>query len=243
MFSYNLIKPGYSSSQQVASENIENTWTYMCLVTSVTSICNLMDCSLPGSSIHGILQVRILELVAGPSSRESSQPRDRTQISLIAVGFFSAEPHGMPMNVYVYDYKHETYMSYIWSKVLSREISIARSPLYCFWIALFCKVSSAEGIGNQKVTQTVAYKVCERSWSFPHTDLYSLHGFTLQLWWLQIWNCRERFWESKGRNTSSSVLVLGAYHSMALRLCLLYFRLYFMLLSHCSLPCSLIPGK
>ena len=38
-----------------------------------------MDCNLPGSSVHGILQARILEWVALAFSRESSQPRDRTQ--------------------------------------------------------------------------------------------------------------------------------------------------------------------
>ena len=43
-----------------------------------------MDCSLPGSSIHGILQARILEWVAISFSRASSQPRDRTQVSHIA---------------------------------------------------------------------------------------------------------------------------------------------------------------
>ena len=42
-----------------------------------------MDCSPPGSSVHGILQVRILEWVAMPSSRGSSQPRDWTCISSI----------------------------------------------------------------------------------------------------------------------------------------------------------------
>ena len=38
--------------------------------------CNPMNCSLPGSSVHGILQTRILEWVAIPFSRGSSQPRD-----------------------------------------------------------------------------------------------------------------------------------------------------------------------
>ena len=38
--------------------------------------CNPMDCSLPGSSVHGILQARILEWAAMPSSRGSSRPRD-----------------------------------------------------------------------------------------------------------------------------------------------------------------------
>ena len=48
-----------------------------------------MDYSLPGSSTTGILQARILEWVVFPSSRESSQPRDRTQVSHIASGFFT----------------------------------------------------------------------------------------------------------------------------------------------------------
>ena len=42
-----------------------------------------MDCSLPGSSLQGILQARVLEWVAISFSRGSSQPRDRTQVSLI----------------------------------------------------------------------------------------------------------------------------------------------------------------
>ena len=43
-----------------------------------------MDCSLPSSLVHGILQARILEWVAISFSRESSQPRDRIHISHIA---------------------------------------------------------------------------------------------------------------------------------------------------------------
>ena len=40
------------------------------------TFCNSVDCNLPGSSVHGILQARILEWVAMPFSRGSSQPRD-----------------------------------------------------------------------------------------------------------------------------------------------------------------------
>ena len=47
------------------------------------TLCNPMDCSPPGSSVHGILQARILEWVAMPSSRGSSQPRDQTCVSYI----------------------------------------------------------------------------------------------------------------------------------------------------------------
>ena len=51
-----------------------------CLVTqSCLTLCNPMDCSPPGSSVHGILQARILEWVAIPFSRGSSQRRNWTQ--------------------------------------------------------------------------------------------------------------------------------------------------------------------
>ena len=49
-----------------------------------------MDCSPPGSSVHGILQARILEWIATPHSSGSFQPKDRTQVSLIAGRFFTS---------------------------------------------------------------------------------------------------------------------------------------------------------
>ena len=52
-------------------------------------LCDPMDCSPPGSSVHEILQAKILEWVAVPSSRGSSQPRDRTWVSHIAGRFFT----------------------------------------------------------------------------------------------------------------------------------------------------------
>ena len=58
--------------------------TQLCL-----TLCDSMDYSLPGSSVHRILQARILEWVAIPFSRESSQPRDRTQVSHTAGIFFT----------------------------------------------------------------------------------------------------------------------------------------------------------
>ena len=59
-----------------------------------------MDCSPPGSSVHGIFQARILEWVAMPSSRGPSQPRDRTHVSCvfcIAGRFFTTESPGKPL--------------------------------------------------------------------------------------------------------------------------------------------------
>ena len=50
---------------------------------SCLTLCDPMDCGLPGSSIQGILQARILEWVAISFSRGSSQPRDQIQVSCI----------------------------------------------------------------------------------------------------------------------------------------------------------------
>ena len=47
---------------------------------SCPTLCDPMDCSLPGSSVHGIFQARILKWVAISISRGSSQPRDQTQV-------------------------------------------------------------------------------------------------------------------------------------------------------------------
>ena len=55
------------------------------------TLYNAMHYSLPGPSVHGVLQARVLEWVAMPSSKESSQLRDRTVflMSTLAGGFFT----------------------------------------------------------------------------------------------------------------------------------------------------------
>ena len=70
---------------------------------SCPTLCDPLDCSLPGSSIHGIFQVRVLEWVAISFSRGPSRPRDRTQVSHIADRCFTAlpsEPPGKPTVYY-----------------------------------------------------------------------------------------------------------------------------------------------
>ena len=60
-------------------------------------LCDAMGYSLPGSSVHGISQARILEWVAIPFSRGSSRPRDQTcllHLPALAGGFFTTEPPG-----------------------------------------------------------------------------------------------------------------------------------------------------
>ena len=54
------------------------------MLQSCPALCNPVDCSPPGSSVHGILQVRIQYWVAVPSSGGSSQPRDQTRVFYIS---------------------------------------------------------------------------------------------------------------------------------------------------------------
>ena len=83
---FSKLTPRTLSVTSVISQGIVHTIVLYCpchsplhmyLVTqSCPTLCNPMDCRPPGSSVHGILQARILEWVAMPSSRGSSQPRD-----------------------------------------------------------------------------------------------------------------------------------------------------------------------
>ena len=58
---------------------------YACMLIQLClTLCDPTDCSPPGSSVHGILQARILEWVAMPFSRGSFPPRDRTRVSYIS---------------------------------------------------------------------------------------------------------------------------------------------------------------
>ena len=71
---------------------VSSQWsTVLCLVAQLClTVCDPMDCSPPGSSVHGTLQAGILEWVAIPSSRGSSQPRDQSQVSCTAGRFFTS---------------------------------------------------------------------------------------------------------------------------------------------------------
>ena len=63
-------------------------WKKVLVAQSCWTLCDPKDGSPPGSSVHGIVQARILEWITIPVSRGSSQPRDRTQVSRIVGRFF-----------------------------------------------------------------------------------------------------------------------------------------------------------
>ena len=102
-FLYRLIQSGFYECFKITWK--EYMWIYryarickykdMCMCDSVVelcakslqlclTLCDPLDCRPPGSSVHRILQARILELVAIPFSRGSSRPRDWTCISCVS---------------------------------------------------------------------------------------------------------------------------------------------------------------
>ena len=117
--------------------------THACMLSlqSCLTLSDPMDCSLPGCSVHGILQARILEWAAMPSSRGSFPPRDQTQVSrhcCTAGGLFTTEPPGKPRSTGVDS------LSLLHADLLDPGIELGYPALqadsYC-WVtreALFC---------------------------------------------------------------------------------------------------------
>ena len=62
----------------MSTKNRNYTGVDVLIAQLCQTLCNLMDCSPPGSSVHGILQARILEWVTISFFRESSQSKDQT---------------------------------------------------------------------------------------------------------------------------------------------------------------------
>ena len=76
----------YSSLSSVLGvlHSLSHGADYSCWAQSYAALCDPIDCSPPGSSVHGILQARILKWVAISHSRGSSQPRDWSCVSCVS---------------------------------------------------------------------------------------------------------------------------------------------------------------
>ena len=95
LVSRNKVDSAASWAVTEGGKESEGPWLLLllgaCLVAqSCPTLCDPMDCNPPGSSVHGILQSRILEWVVISFCRGSSQPKDQTQVSCIAGGFFTS---------------------------------------------------------------------------------------------------------------------------------------------------------
>ena len=87
----------YTRHSQVERSGM-NLKLKLMMLMSVCSHSQIMGCSPAGSSVHGILQARLLEWVTMPSSRGSSQPRVQTRVSCIAADSLPSQPPGKLQN-------------------------------------------------------------------------------------------------------------------------------------------------
>ena len=76
-------KPTWRVGQRPAQASLQRGQRESEVAQSCLTLCNPIDCSLPGSSVHGIFQAIVLEWIAISFSRRSSQPRARTLVSCI----------------------------------------------------------------------------------------------------------------------------------------------------------------
>ena len=106
------------SASKIDCGSVDKPWNW----SQTPTLWDPMDYSSPGSSVHGILQARILELVAISFSRESSQPRDRTWVSCIAGRFITiwttGEAHIISYAVLSHfssvQFRHSVMSSFLW---------------------------------------------------------------------------------------------------------------------------------
>ena len=162
-----------------------------CLVTqSCPTLCDPMDCSLPGSSVHGIFQARILEWVAISFSRGSSRPRDRTRVSHVAGRHFT-----------------------VWA---TREVKGCWAPKnWCFWTVVLEK--TLESSLDSKEFKLINPKGSQ-PWIFigrTDAEVWSWSSKTLATWcevlthWKRPWCGKDRGQEEK-RSTEDEML--GWHH-------------------------------
>ena len=78
----------YVHASMCDASSVQSIFCMLSHFSRVRLFCNPMDCGPPGSSVHGILRARILETVAMPSSRGSSEPQDRTPCLLCLLFIF-----------------------------------------------------------------------------------------------------------------------------------------------------------
>ena len=145
------------------------------------TLCDPIDCSLPGSSVHGLLQARVLKWVAMPSSRGSSQPRDRTHVSFVfCIGrrfffffffFLPLAPPENPVNTSII-----TKLSFLWWKHLRSTLSnfgqhIKRQRHYF----------ADKGPSSQSYGFPVVMYRCE-SWTTKKAEPGRIYAFELWYW-------------------------------------------------------------
>ena len=113
---------------------------YLC-AQSCSTLCDPVDCSLPGSSVHGVFQARILELVAISYSRGSSWPRDRTFVSCVScTGRHLGSPN-VEINLY-FSFCLKPLLSFGIKDILTSQQDLENVPFLFSGRICICSISS-----------------------------------------------------------------------------------------------------
>ena len=137
---------------------------------SCLTLCNPMDCSLPGFSVHRILQARILEWVAMPSSRGSSRPRDWIYFSYIAcIGrrvLYHKAHLGSPASLWSSSKTHQTKQSAYHYNCAHRPQEAPDEPCFCIQPAAMKKNRSQSlyPSPNPQMTHALPGMLMEEYW-------------------------------------------------------------------------------
>ena len=159
-------------------------YMYMYIVKALVvqlylTLCDPIDCSPPGSSIHGILQTRILEWVAIPFSRGSSRPRNWIQVTCFAGRFFTSWATGVCIILLV--------LTKVTTRLFRAMYNAKKTVLYSstdiYWIAMcsaLCLVSNCRRLASGHFASSSAsrtlspFLILVKGTSLLMTKLYSL---------------------------------------------------------------------
>ena len=154
------------------------------------------DCSPPGSSVHGILQARILEWAAMPSSRGSSQPRDWTRVLMsltLASRFFITSVSSNPLRAWIEkEKKKKAEESWIDS-----ELGVPSSP--AFSDAGSQAFRPREALGSSNYTNSFP-SVLACSLIFHNGEGQYCHLKTRFLSWVSVGECWAKTQSNQGEN-------------------------------------------
>ena len=171
----------------------------VCLVAqSCPTLDDSMDCSLPGSSVHGILQARILEWVAIPFSRGSSWPRDWTGVSCIAGRFSTVwairEPQYFCVNFYIYYLGDFTSIFLLCQKQVWQ---VFMFPCMCTCVCVCAHVYKSTCRYGMVRSGTVSRLYAKSGNILIHSGISRLTSVLGKLWWRWCklgWFCGPASW-------------------------------------------------
>ena len=152
---------------QLCNSGTSVAWSESVIAQLCPTLCDPIDFSLPGSSVHGILQARILEWGTIPFSGGSSQPRDQIWVSCIAGRFFIA-----------WATREAWLFRRVWGATMKRSVLRRKEYDRCCWKSEQDKVGiflAVQWVGLEE-THTVSHTLMQWALPPPHHTGKNVHN-------------------------------------------------------------------